>query len=51
MNLPAEQLQSNKTLTLVLYILYIAAIFSAGLLAIIALVPAYWPLSRSLSIT
>ena len=41
MNLPAEQLQSNKTLTLVLYILYIAAI----------LVPAYWPLSRSLSIT
>ena len=36
MNLPAEQLQSNKTLTLVLYILYIAAIFSAGLLAIIA---------------
>ncbi len=36
MNNSLEQLQSNKTLTLVLYILYIAAIFSAGLLAIVA---------------
>ncbi|WP_120430794.1 DUF4870 family protein [Acinetobacter baylyi] len=41
MNLPSEQIQSNKTLTLVLYILYIAAIFSAGLLAIVALIINY----------
>lgn len=41
MNNSLEQLQSNKTLTLVLYILYIAAIFSAGLLAIVALIINY----------
>ena len=32
---------SNRTLTLVLYVLYIIAIFSAGLLAVIALVINY----------
>ena len=34
-------LDSNRTLTLVLYVLYIIAIFSAGLLAVIALVINY----------
>lgn len=32
---------SNRTLTLILYILYIVAIFSAGLLAVIALIINY----------
>ncbi|WP_343597413.1 hypothetical protein [Acinetobacter sp.] len=36
-----DQFQSDKTLTFVLYILYIAAIFSAGILAVIALVINY----------
>lgn len=35
------QFQSNKTLTLVLYVMYIAAIFSAGILAVIALIINY----------
>lgn len=36
-----DQFQSDKTLTFVLYLLYIAAIFSAGILAVIALVINY----------
>ncbi|MDQ9011810.1 hypothetical protein RFI36_19025 [Acinetobacter gerneri] len=36
-----EQDSSNKTLTFALYILYIIAIFSAGILAIIALIINY----------
>lgn len=41
MNTTSAHMQSNKTLTLILYILYIAAIFSAGILAIIALIINY----------
>ena len=40
MNYSVDQ-DSNRTLTLVLYVLYIIAIFSAGLLAVIALVINY----------
>lgn len=40
MNYSIDQ-DSNRTLTLVLYVLYIIAIFSAGLLAVIALVINY----------
>ena len=40
MNYSVDQ-DSNHTLTLVLYVLYIIAIFSAGLLAVIALVINY----------
>lgn len=36
-----QQYQSNKTLTFVLYVMYIAAIFSAGILALIALIINY----------
>ncbi|MEB3768143.1 hypothetical protein [Acinetobacter sp. MD2] len=36
-----DQFKSDKTLTLVLYLLYIAAIFSAGILAVVALVINY----------
>lgn len=35
------QFKSDKTLTFVLYILYIAAIFSAGILAVVALIINY----------
>ena len=40
MNYPADQ-GSNRTLTIALYLLYIAAIFSGGLLALIALIINY----------
>ena len=40
MNYSVDQ-DSNRTLTLVLYVLYIIAIFSAGMLAVIALVINY----------
>ncbi|GAB3050292.1 membrane protein [Acinetobacter apis] len=36
-----SQFKSDKTLTFILYILYIAAIFSAGILALIALIINY----------
>ena len=36
-----QQLQSAKTLTLILYILYILGIFTAGILAVIALIINY----------
>ncbi|MCF8999057.1 DUF4870 family protein [Acinetobacter nectaris] len=35
------QFKSDKTLTFVLYVLYIAAIFSAGILAVVALIINY----------
>ena len=40
MNYPTDQ-GSNRTLTIALYLLYIAAIFSGGLLALIALIINY----------
>ena len=46
MNYSVDQ-DSNRTLTLVLYVLYIIAIFSAGLLAVIALVINYINLSST----
>lgn len=45
MNYTADQ-DPNRSLTILLYILYIIAIFSAGILAVIALIINYWKRSN-----
>ncbi|WP_179999059.1 hypothetical protein [Acinetobacter sp. YH12239] len=45
MNYTADQ-DPNRSLTILLYILYIIAIFSAGILAVIALIINYWKRSK-----